>query len=159
MSTRANIKLKDGYSTAWYYRHSDGYPSGALPTLAKFMHAVNQGKIRKDNSQGGGWLILLGAQEYAYTGHYDKEKGYIAIPYTEIKQICEGFNSDDAVSGWKVGSIEPTDCQHGDIEFLYTLDLRKGIIEWEHVNSSDCGLLDHEEIEDIATNKEYEFKI
>ena len=44
MSTRANIKVKDSYDTLWFYRHSDGYPEGAIPTIDKFMQLVAQVK-------------------------------------------------------------------------------------------------------------------
>ena len=48
MSTRANILVKDAFGEKlWFYRHSDGYPSGALPLLRVFMKAVKEKIISK----------------------------------------------------------------------------------------------------------------
>lgn len=102
MSTRANIIISDGYDKLWFYRHSDGYPAGALPTLAEFMQRVVDGKIRNNANQAAGWLIVIGHEEYAKYG-----------------------------SDWKVGAYEPTYAQHGDIEYLYTLDLATKTIKIE----------------------------
>lgn len=107
MSTRANIKVIEGDAVLWFYRHSDGYPEGAMPLLNEFMGYLESGAIRQDISQASGWLILLGHQEYIKEGHA-KEKP----------------DKDDGFSGWKVGSIEPTTQQHGDIEYLYTIDIK-----------------------------------
>lgn len=64
MSTRANIVIKDRHDKLFFYRHSDGYPEGTLPTLNKFIDWVKSGKIRDNVSQAAGWLIILGALEY-----------------------------------------------------------------------------------------------
>lgn len=103
MSTRANIIIKDEYSKLIFYRHSDGYPEGTLPTLATFLSLVKEGKIRNNVSQSAGWLILMGANEYGVSFEPD--------------------NTD--VMGWKCGAYEPTTCIHGDIEYKYVIDLVK----------------------------------
>lgn len=106
MSTRANIIIKDASGDELiYYRHSDGYPDGAMPTLEKFMALVKEGKIRDNVGQAAGHLIVLGREEYA----------------------SEGLLTSDFMS-WKVGAIEPTTCIHSDIEFLYVLDLKSKTI-------------------------------
>lgn len=111
MSTRCNIKLTDEHGTElWFYRHSDGYPEGAMPVLEEFVGLVNSGKIRRDAMQAAGWLILLGADEYGVT-----------------LNTLRAANKD-TMMGWKVGSIEPTTGQHSDIEWLYHVDLQTGII-------------------------------
>jgi hypothetical protein len=107
MSTRANIKMVDASgSELWFYRHSDGYPSGTMPTLKKFLELVKTEKIRDNVSQAGGWLIIIGHEEYAEDN----------VKYPDI---C----------GWKVGAYEPTTGEHGDIEYLYTIDLAKKTIK------------------------------
>ena len=116
MSTRCNIIIKDGHDQLWFYRHSDGYPSGALPTLKKFMQWVKDRRIRDNVSQAAGWLIIIGHQEYRPTAEGNKE-------HYEAPQFVPGGES--SLSDWKVGAYEPTICQHGDIEYLYTLDLTK----------------------------------
>ena len=108
MSTRANIVLTDDSGDKlWFYRHSDGYPEGAMPVLDKFLSWVKEGRIRNNIGQAAGWLIMLGNAEYK----------------AGQEPSTEGF------SGWKVGSIEPTTEQHDDIEYLYTIDLDKKTIE------------------------------
>jgi hypothetical protein len=105
MSTRANILVKDIHGDSlWFYRHSDGYPEGTLPTLQKFIKMITDGQIRNNVGQACGWLILIGHEEYG------SKKG-----------------------GWKIGAYEPTTGQHGDIEYLYTVDLGTGLIDVQHV--------------------------
>ena len=101
MSTRANIIIKDNSDKLFFYRHSDGYPEGTMPQLEKFMSWVKEGKIRDNVGQAAGWLIMLGNAEY--------ESG-----------VEPG---SDGVSGWKVGAFEPTTGIHGDVEYIYTIDL------------------------------------
>jgi hypothetical protein len=115
MSTRANIIIKDKYGQLIFYRHSDGYPEGALPTLKKFMSWVKDGKIRDNVDQAAGWLILIGAEEYGeiYEG---------CGKYTPKKTLTSP-DPNNEFSGWNCGSYEPTTSIHGDIEYLYTLDL------------------------------------
>ncbi len=110
MSTRANIKLVDSNKDElWFYRHSDGYPEETMPLLEKFLKLVEEGKIRDNVGQAAGWLIMFGAKEYE-TNHKG-EKHDITEP------------NDNAYDGWKVGAIEPTTGEHGDIDYLYTIDL------------------------------------
>lgn len=111
MSTRCNIKLVSGPDVLWFYRHSDGYPGGAMPLLEEFMGHIKSGAIRNNMSQSAGWLIYLGAKEYGFH---------------EPNELNTGM-------GWKVGSIEPTTEQHGDIEYLYTVDLQAQTITTEEV--------------------------
>ena len=101
MSTRANVVVKNSWGDLWFYRHSDGYPEGAMPTLQKFINWIRTGRIRDNAGQAGGWLIIIGAEEYGY----------------KPEPTESGF------SGWKVGAYEPTSSVHGDIEYLYIIDL------------------------------------
>lgn len=117
MSTRANVKLVDHDDELWFYRHSDGYPEGTLPTLNIFMDWLKAGKIRANRSQAGGWLVIIGAIECG------------TIPKHEAKQI----KTIEPPQDWKVGSYEPTTGQHGDIEFLYTIDLVSQTLEIKEI--------------------------
>ena len=123
MSTRANVLIKDDNSKLWFYRHSDGYPDGALPTLKKFMEWVKEGKIRNNPSQSAGWLIMIGAEEYNYIMKYDF-KNPKNTKETKKPTITEPIENE-----WKVGAYEPTNGRHGDIEYLYVLDLNKMTID------------------------------
>ena len=120
MSTRANIILQDGgKSKLIFYKHSDGYPEGVMPLLEKFMGWAKSGQIRDNVGQAGGWLIVLGAMEYNAIPPFKVDKPAFegATPYG----LIETFDSPD---DWKVGSIEPTTGIHGDIEYLYIVDLK-----------------------------------
>lgn len=110
MSTRANVLIKDQHDSLWFYRHSDGYPEGTLPTLADFMGRAKRGEIRRNVGQAAGWLIVIGQDEYADCNDY---------------------------TPWKVGAYEPTTQQHGDIEWLYTLDLATMTIDVASVGYGD----------------------
>lgn len=113
MSTRANIVIKEGSEILYYYRHSDGYPQGTMPTLLKLCELIALGAIRGNISQCSGHLIVIGALEYAY---HDLT--------VEV--------SDYYPKNWKVGAYEPTTCLHGDIEWLYIIDLEESAITQAH---------------------------
>ena len=98
MSTRANVIIIDKFGDELiFYRHSDGYPDGTLPTLNEFLDLVKSGTIRDNVEQASGHLILIGNKEY-------------------------GKNTIDH---WKVGAYEPSVGIHGDIEYLYVIDLEQ----------------------------------
>lgn len=136
MSTRANIILKDKYDTLWFYRHSDGYPDGAMPTLNKFLSLVKDGKIRNNVSQSAGWLIMLGAIEYqtvAKSAFPIKGSKYDAKNREKIDATINEAMKNFIPKDWKVGAIEPTTGQHGHIAYLYTIDLEKQTIKCKKV--------------------------
>ena len=114
MITRANIIIKDEDDHLFFYKHSDGYPEGTMPTLVNFINRVKEGEIRNNVCQAAGWLIVIGHEDY-------KE-----------------FQPDCGVGAWRVGDYEPTTGIHGDIEYLYIIDLQKEkivIIEDDFENS------------------------
>jgi hypothetical protein len=92
-----------------------------MPTLEKFMQYVKDGLIRNNVGQAAGWLIVLGAAEYDYKYVFNEGGSSAYVQKTTPLNAYEPTN--EGYSGWKVGAIEPTDCIHGDIEFLYILDL------------------------------------
>lgn len=136
MSTRCNILIKDENDQLWFYRHSDGYPSVTLPQLKKFMRWVKSKRIRDNVSQAAGWLIVLGNEEYRGPAAAARAKevwGKKATSYG-YGPTFEPSRVPDSMSGWKVGAFEPTTGRHGDIEYLYTLDLTTPTeIKCEHV--------------------------
>lgn len=131
MSTRANIIVTDRHNNELiFYRHSDGYPEGAMPTLETFLRYVTEDRIRDNTSQAAGWLVVLGREEYADA--YKDDKSGLMPRYAEEPRLPErqrarghsGYGGDD----WKVGAIEPTSGLHGDIEYLYIIDLAEKVI-------------------------------
>lgn len=122
MSTRANIVIKDSSDKLFFYRHSDGYPEGAMPTLSIFMKWLTDKKIRNNVSQVAGWLVVIGAMEYATIPAFKVTertpfKGY-TVKDTDLSSI-------NPPADWKCGAYEPTTGIHGDIEYLYVIDVEK----------------------------------
>lgn len=140
MSTRCQVIIKDKYGEIWFYRHSDGYPKGALPSLKQFLGWVKEGKIRDNCEQAAGWLILIGAKEYgtaySYMSKDDKER-----PKTMDELFTSGFGN--GISDWKVGAYEPSvPKEHGDIEYLYTVDLDKKEITYKDIHTGKIRKVD-----------------
>jgi hypothetical protein len=103
MSTRSQVIIKDAYDEQWFYRHSDGYPSGNLPQLQKLIKWYDDGLIRDNIEQSAGWLIIIGAEEY---------RNYTTNP----------FEPNDT---WEHGSYEiSVPRERGDIEYLYTINIK-----------------------------------
>jgi hypothetical protein len=141
MSTRANVILKETYKDSFgnekseelfFYRHSDGYPEVTLQSLNIFMDWLKTKKIRNNLAQSAGWLVILGAIEYNSVPKFKTEepafkgaKGYGDITTIEMPE-------DDG-STWKVGAYEPTTSIHGDIEYLYTINLTTKTLTYKKV--------------------------
>lgn len=126
MSTRANIIVKDNYDKLFFYRHSDGYPEGTLPTLKIFLQWVKDGKIRNNTMQAAGWLVILGALEYATIPDV---KGSETSPFEGYSYRETDLSALQEPKDWKAGAYEPTNGIHGDIEYLYIIDLNKKTVE------------------------------
>lgn len=89
-----------------------------MPTLQKFIGWLRDGHIRNNVGQAAGWLILIGAAEY--NTYYTVADGQKTKP-TVLEPL--GLVVPDSSREWKCGSYEPTGGVHGDIEFLYEIDV------------------------------------
>ena len=134
MSTRAQVIIKDEFGDELrFYRHSDGYPEGIMPSLEKFLCWVKEGKIKDNVEQAAGWLILIGAEEYRQ--RYDGT----------LKESVTQPSEDYKISGGKCGAFEPCPCRslHGDIAYLYEINLHEKSIrevpsnEWSKYNNHE----------------------
>ena len=98
----------------FFYRQSEGNPERVLPVLNVFIKWIREGKLRNNLGQCAGWLTILGAIEYNNIPKYlyFKEK----LGYAELNTIL-------TPRIWKCGGFEPTTGIHGDIEYLYELDI------------------------------------
>lgn len=130
MSTRCNIIIKDEHDQLFFYHHSDGYPEGVMPTLKKFLALVKKGKIRDNVGQAAGWLIMLGAMEYQ-TVEDKLFPEHKKLSYERDDDKIDKLIKDFSPADWKVGAYEPSTGIHGDIEWLYTIDLEKKTIKKE----------------------------
>lgn len=123
MSTRCNVILKEGEDKLFFYRHSDGYPKCVLPSLAKLTEWIKSGKVRNNLSQGAGWLIVLGVAEYQTL------PASLFPSNDKADAALEAFSP----SNWKVGAYEPTTGIHGDIEYMYEIDMSTGEVTHKEV--------------------------
>ena len=105
MSTRANIIFRDADSELIFYRHSDGYPEVTGEDLKTFVQGYKS-TLRNNVMQSAGWLIV---------------QGYLDPSYKKYRAGGVGM-------GWKVGAYEPTNQLHGDVEYIYTIDLVNGVL-------------------------------
>ena len=111
MGTRANVIIKDDQTTLYFYRHSDGYPKHTGESLSDFVLGYKFENMRNNALQSAGWLILKGHFEYLNGGEA-----------TSMAQPRMGNSFKDE---WKVGAYEPTSALHGDVEYIYVIDLEK----------------------------------
>ena len=157
MSTRAGIIVTDGSDSIHFYRHSDGYPKGTMPTLRQFLNLVKKGLIRNNVSQASGWLILIGAKSYNYELVKVCTKCGTPLKKNKKKRICSKCKSDvfehvekdlplEAIfnpkhknrmfgTEWKVGAYEltPNVNLHGDLAYIYTVDIKELTITYKEV--------------------------
>ena len=98
----------------FFYRQSDGNPEGILPVLQVFMKWIREGKLRNNIGQCAGWLTILGAIEYNNIPKYLYFKDRLGS--VELNTIL-------MPKIWKCGGFEPTTGLHGDIEYLYEIDI------------------------------------
>lgn len=128
MSTRASIVVKDEAEKLYFYRHSDGYPEGVLPTIQILMSWVKSGKIRNNVSQFAGWIILLGAIEYNTIPKFETKKSYV-YPQGDLKTI-------ETPKDWKCGAFEPATDIADDADYIYTIDLGTAEISYRRSDES-----------------------
>lgn len=110
--------VKDNYGELWFYRHSDGYPSCTGESLKRFLRWLIDGKIRDNAEQASGWLILMGAEEYS-TNHE-----YVNGKWQDVPKVAITEPTGSPSMSWKCGAYEPSLGEHGDIEYLYVIDLK-----------------------------------
>ena len=113
MSTRANIIIRDQNTTLYFYRHSDGYPSSTGEDLKEFCKGYAK-NFRANAPQSAGFLILHGAGP--------SQDG--------INDRC------NKLYDWKCGDYEPTDSIHGDVEYVYVIDLETMTLETREPKAS-----------------------
>ena len=124
MSTRCNVLVKDSHDKLWFYRHSDGYPSCTAESLKTFLRWLLDGRIRSNASQSSGWLVVMGHEEYLWDVIVDLDL-HSDRPSPRHEP---GLKDSRGYADWKVGAYEPTVGPHGDIEFLYVIDVEKATI-------------------------------
>ncbi len=132
MSTRANVIIKDAYGELIFYRHAGGDPTITCASLRRLLGWVNAGHVRGNLVQAAGWLIAMGREEQhllrmARIEEQRRLRAPLAaqgVPTAVDEPVPLCFLPDSSAAfGWKVGSYEPTYEIHGDIDYLYVVDL------------------------------------
>lgn len=121
MSTRANIIIRDQSTTLYFYRHSDGYPESTGEDLKEFCKGYSK-NFRADAMQSAGWLIIH--------GFHTMIADHKAIDAKFSKASLEPLKGYE----WKVGYYEPTNGLHGDVEYVYIIDLDSMTLETREAN-------------------------
>ena len=148
MSTRCMVAIRDEYDNAppiLFYRHCDGYPEGVKPSLDKLCDYLKRNLIRSNAEQCAGWLVMIGAQEYAEGGH-----GAGGKPEAALRDVAP---TGEAFSGWKIGAYEPAQLVHVDIEYLHVVrtDLaRWGTVHMNLWNVTDADAALQEAVRDLS---------
>ena len=121
MSTRSQIKVKG--SEIMIYKHSDGYPSETLPTLIGTMQT-----FIKERGNEPDYALAQIMRAFARRDEKRRKeklaKDDVFSKYYEKQQM----------TGWGLDTV-----RHGDIEFLYTVDLSKGVVIVETGYGEDMG--------------------
>ncbi len=113
MGTRASIRIKDQFGCElWFIRPYDGFPGHTMPSLQRLMGWVRAGHLRDCASEASTWLILLGIRSHV-SGLAAQVKGY-SKDVTQMEPLTHDRD---------VGSYQVTNMRHGDIDYLYELDL------------------------------------
>lgn len=125
MSTRASIIIQDQNQKLYFYRHSDGYPECTGADLAAFVEDYKTGAMRDNVGQSAGWLVVRGHFEYKTAKPAGVNDSGVELWPATPDATGPKPNPADRFSGWKVGAYEPTDGLHGDVEYIYIIDLDK----------------------------------
>lgn len=119
MSTRCNIQVQNSDGTIYecmVYRHSDGYPESVLPFLEPF---VNTFKTERGCDPEYFVAQFLRHAMIDECKEADKDDFYKKFP---------DAHPSKSYLGWGVCTE-----LHGDIEYLYTVDLVKGKVKVKKV--------------------------
>ena len=139
MSTRSQIKVRG--SEIMIYKHSDGYPEGVLPTLTETMK-----RFIKERGHEPDYALAQIMRAFARRDEENRKEWLEEIknnPEDYPEYMLESYQKQ-RMTGWGLDTI-----RHGDIEYMYHVDLIEGEIKVEHINwDSD------NEIEQIVNLKE-----
>lgn len=120
MSTRAQVQVKG--SEVMIYRHSDGYPSGVLPTLVPRMKGFIKARGTNDVEYATANVMKAFVEEYREDADASIDRGMLDL---------EMYHDMFRYTGLGIGTQ-----MHGDIEFFYEIDLKEKklivyAVEWE----------------------------
>jgi len=123
VGTRCVIEMRQGGSAYRIYRHWDGYPEGVLADIKVLLEEVPEAKYRfKADPEYFLAMFIF----YAKLTDYERTKG---------TRHFANFTWD---YGYGVCSLN---CQHGDLDYFYSIDCDKGKIEIYEVCGSEMKLL------------------
>lgn len=119
MSTRCHIRVKEANSKLYpcmIYKHSDGYPERTLPFLEKFTK-----RFFKERGDDAEYYLAQLLRHWAIEDQKESENN-------EWYKENEKYLPKNQFYGWGVCL---TSDPHGDIEYLYTVDLATGKVTVE----------------------------
>lgn len=131
MSTRSQIKVKG--SEVMIYKHSDGYPSEVMPTLTEVMTQF----IRERGNEPDYALAQI---VRAFARRDEERRKEIAASDSNFAHMYQ----EHSMTGWGLDTV-----RHGDIEYLYLVDLELGVIV---INHGFGGNMEEEKIVSLRRN-------
>ena len=138
MSTRAQIQIKG--SEVMIYKHSDGYPSETLPTLIGTMQTfIKERGNEPDYALAQIMRAFARRDEKRRQEQLERHQNELAKweedePEYESVKMWVDIYGKHRMTGWGLDTV-----RHGDIEFLYTVDLSKGVVIVETGYGEDMG--------------------
>lgn len=112
MSTRSQIKVKG--SEVMIYKHSDGYPEGVIPVLKPI--------LERFVAERGNEPDYALAQIMRAFARHDEEYRKKRLEEAE-DEIVKNMYKQPRMTGWGLDTV-----RHGDIEYLYKVDLEERVI-------------------------------
>jgi hypothetical protein len=123
LATRCNVIVEDnGGYRIFMYRHNDGYPESVLPALAPILSALRNNKD-KDNSHDN----IFVQSRLERIADLKKSAAYVAAKIEDIEETINGEKT--------YRPFEFTTDIHGDIEWLYTLNVDTTELHYEHLRT------------------------
>lgn len=124
MATRCNVIVRDnGGYRIFMYRHNDGYPESVLPALAPILSALRATK-EKDNSHDN----IFVQTRLESIANLKKSAAYVAAKIEDIEETYYIMGEQETHR-----PFEFTTDIHGDIEWLYTLNVDTTELHYEQV--------------------------
>jgi hypothetical protein len=137
MSTRSQILFRQGKSKVMIYRHSDGYPTGALGDLVSFFQ-WNQGRNTDLSYMTANYIYFMKKDSEAYCDYdwkADKSTGHYELNWKDEKYAKDGNLSTKLGYG-----IVDSDSIGSWTEYFYDVELMANthiVIKCYSVSNSD----------------------
>lgn len=130
MSTRCHIQIKQADGSLYscmIYKHSDGYPDfegcGVMSWLPKLVK-----DFFEDRGDDAEYCVAQILRQEAIKDYCDFEK---QIKVNKKKKLKDSWPSKNLALNYLGWGVCLTSERHGDIAYMYTVDLKDGTVTYE----------------------------